>query len=149
MQQMMYRLGMAERIHLGTQAGAARGVEDLAQAGARAELLPALEQLPPACSLRLGEGMHGQQQAQAGRRLQPPSRNLCPSPPPPAEAERAEVLGRPPLDFSCTIMVLGLQGTGKTATIHSLLGREAPAGYRETGKVSRGRRGLYRRAEEG
>lgn len=34
MQQMMYRLGMAERIHLGTQAGAQRGVEGLAQAGA-------------------------------------------------------------------------------------------------------------------
>lgn len=33
MQQMMYRLGMAERIHLGTQAAQQRGVDDLAQAG--------------------------------------------------------------------------------------------------------------------
>lgn len=53
----------------------------------------------------------------------------------PADAERAEVLGTPPLDFGCTIMVLGLSGTGKTATIHSLLGREQPQGYQETGKV--------------
>lgn len=33
MQQMMYRLGMAERIHLGTAAGPQRGIEDLAQMG--------------------------------------------------------------------------------------------------------------------
>lgn len=83
MQQMMYRLGMAERIHLGTAAGPQRGIEDLAQ----------------------------------------------------MEAERAEVTHQPPLDFGCTIMVLGLQGTGKTATIHSLLGRPQPVGYRETSKV--------------
>lgn len=54
---------------------------------------------------------------------------------PASEAERAEVTHQPPLDFGCTIMVLGLQGTGKTATIHSLLGRPQPVGYRETSKV--------------
>ncbi len=35
MQQLMYRLGMAERIHLGASAGQQRGVEELALAGAR------------------------------------------------------------------------------------------------------------------
>lgn len=52
-----------------------------------------------------------------------------------ADAERAEVVHQPPLDFGCTIMVLGLSGVGKTATINSLLGRQQPAGYRETGRV--------------
>lgn len=33
MQQLMYRLGMAERIHLGASAGQQRGVEELALAG--------------------------------------------------------------------------------------------------------------------
>jgi ABC-type multidrug transport system ATPase subunit len=32
-------------------------------------------------------------------------------------------------------MVLGLSGTGKSATINSLLGRPQPVGYKETGKV--------------
>ena len=40
-----------------------------------------------------------------------------------------------PLDFSCTVLVLGLGGTGKSSTIRSLLGQEAPAGYKETTKV--------------
>ena len=53
----------------------------------------------------------------------------------PSEAERAEVLHTPPLDFGCTVLVLGLSGAGKTATIHSLLGRPQPVGYRETNKV--------------
>jgi signal recognition particle GTPase len=54
-----------------------------------------------------------------------------------ADAERAEVLATPPLDFGLTVMVLGLQGVGKTATIHSLLGKPQPAGYQETNKVRR------------
>jgi hypothetical protein len=33
-QQLMYRLGMAERLHLGTAASQQRGVEELAQMGA-------------------------------------------------------------------------------------------------------------------
>ena len=48
---------------------------------------------------------------------------------------RARQVLHAPLDFSCTVLVLGLSGTGKTATIHSLLGREAPAGYHETKRV--------------
>lgn len=34
-----------------------------------------------------------------------------------------------------TVMVLGLSGVGKSATIHSLLGQEPAAGYKETKKV--------------
>lgn len=83
MQQLMYRLGMAERIHLGTAAGQQQRLDELAL----------------------------------------------------ADAERCEALQQPPLTFGCTIMVLGLNGVGKSATINSLLGRAQPTGYKETGKV--------------
>jgi len=45
------------------------------------------------------------------------------------------VLQQPPLKFGLTVMVLGLSGVGKSATINSLLGRQQPEGYRETGRV--------------
>jgi hypothetical protein len=77
-QQMMYRLGAAERIHL------------------RAD---------PADPDAAGEAH--------------------------AAAERAEVLAEP-LDFSCTVMVLGLAGVGKSAAIRALLGLPEPAGYAPT-----------------
>lgn len=83
LQQLMYRLGMAERIHLQSAPGA--GPQD-------------------------PEG-HAQ-----------------------ADAERAEVLGEP-MDFSCTVMVLGLSGVGKTATIQNLLGMEPLSGYHPTDSV--------------
>lgn len=83
LQQLMYRLGMAERIHL---------------------------QTPPNGGPRDSEGT-----AQA-------------------DAERAEVLGEP-LDFSCTVLVLGMAGVGKTATLHNLLGSEPLSGYHPTDSV--------------
>ena len=36
-----------------------------------------------------------------------------------AMAEQLELAGKEPLDFSCTIMVLGKSGVGKSATINS------------------------------
>lgn len=35
-------------------------------------------------------------------------------------AEQLEAAGQEPLDFSCTIMVLGKTGVGKSATINSI-----------------------------
>lgn len=83
LQQLMYRLGMAERIHLQSAAGAGpRDPEGDAQ----------------------------------------------------ADAERQEVLNEP-LDFSCTVLVLGLSGVGKTSTLHNLLGMEPLTGYHPTDAV--------------
>jgi hypothetical protein len=48
-----------------------------------------------------------------------------------ALAERMEVLGEP-LDFSCTVLVLGMSGVGKTSTLHSLLGIDPLSGYHPT-----------------
>ena len=83
LQQLMYRLGMAERIHL---------------------------QSPPGAGPQDADG-----QAQA-------------------EAERAEVLGEP-FDFTCTVLVLGLSGVGKTTTLYNLLGMEPLSGYHPTDSV--------------
>ncbi|WPT15156.1 Translocase of chloroplast 120 [Picochlorum sp. SENEW3] len=80
-QQVMFRLGMAEKIHLESQ----------------------------------------QQQGDVEGRAQ-------------AEAERLEVLGEP-LDFSCKVLVLGMAGVGKTATLHNLLGIEPLSGYHPTDSV--------------
>lgn len=82
--QTMYRLGMAERIHLGLQ--------------------PNTAQPQPQDELAL------------------------------AEAERAEVLQQP-LDYSCGILVLGMKGVGKSATIRRLMGQELMAGYQATEQV--------------
>ena len=51
-----------------------------------------------------------------------------------AAAERAEVLGEP-FDLTVVVLIVGLEGVGKTALIHSLLGKEMPLGYKETKKV--------------
>lgn len=51
-----------------------------------------------------------------------------------ANAERAEVLAEP-FDFSCTVLVLGMAGVGKTAAVHSLLGIEPLSGYHPTDSV--------------
>ena len=56
-----------------------------------------------------------------------------------AEATRQEEQHGPPeeLPFTATILCLGIAGTGKTATIHSLLGRPQPANFAEgTKKVA-------------
>lgn len=83
LQQLMYRLNMAERIHLQSAPGA--GPQD-------------------------PEG-----QAQM-------------------DAERAEVLHEP-MDFSCSVLVLGLSGVGKTTTLYNLLGMEPLSGYHPTDSV--------------
>jgi AIG1 family len=83
LQQLMYRLNMAERIHL---------------------------QSPPGAGPQDPEG-----QAQM-------------------DAERAEVLHEP-MDFSCTVLVLGLSGVGKTTTLQNLLGMEPLSGYHPTDSV--------------
>eukprot|EP00887_Chlorella_sp_A99_P001797 scaffold19.g1797.t1 len=82
LQQLMYRLGMAERIHLGQGVAAPRNADEAAL----------------------------------------------------AEAERAEVLHEP-LNFSATVLVLGLAGSGKSATIRSLLKQEPTVGYQPTSRV--------------
>jgi hypothetical protein len=87
MQQLMYRLSMAERLHLQQDAGSS-GADN---------------------------------EAAASRAL--------------ADAERFEVLQNEPLDFSCTVLVLGLAGVGKTSTLHSLLGNEPLSGYHPTDSV--------------
>ena len=48
-----------------------------------------------------------------------------------AEAERQEAQHGPPeeLPFTATILCVGIAGTGKTATIHNLLGRPAPPNF--------------------
>ena len=50
-----------------------------------------------------------------------------------AEAERQEQQHGPPeeLPFTATILCIGIAGTGKTATIHNLLGRPAPSNFAE------------------
>jgi len=50
-----------------------------------------------------------------------------------AEAERQEAEHGPPeeLPFTATILCIGIAGTGKTATIHNLLGRPAPSNFAE------------------
>ena len=50
-----------------------------------------------------------------------------------AEATRQEAQHGPPeeLPFTATILCLGIAGTGKTATIHSLLGRPQPSNFAE------------------
>ena len=50
-----------------------------------------------------------------------------------AEATRQEEQHGPPeeLPFTATILCLGIAGTGKTATIHSLLGRPQPSNFAE------------------
>jgi hypothetical protein len=143
MQQMMYRLGMAERIHLGTAASAQRSIEDLAQAGEHPLTPPWC--LAGACSALFNAVCTACACACTGSALLAAQDGpLCCLPDNAlcllcllcnADAERAEVLGQPPLDFGCTIMVLGLSGTGKTATINSLLGRPQPVGYKQTNKV--------------
>ena len=85
LQQLMYRLSMAERLHL--QRSLASGQEEAVVSKAQ------------------------------------------------ADAERLEVLQDEPLDFSCTILVLGLSGVGKTATLHNLLGMEPLTGYHPTESV--------------
>lgn len=85
LQQLMYRLSMAERLHL--QRSLASGQEEAVVSKAQ------------------------------------------------ADAERLEVLQDQPLDFSCTVLVLGLSGVGKTATLHNLLGMEPLTGYHPTDTV--------------
>ena len=48
-----------------------------------------------------------------------------------AEAERQEAQHGPPeeLPFTATILCVGIAGTGKTATIHNLLGRPGPSNF--------------------
>ena len=47
------------------------------------------------------------------------------------EAEQLEQAGEK-LDFSCTVLVLGMAGVGKTSTLHNLLGIEPLSGYHAT-----------------
>jgi hypothetical protein len=47
------------------------------------------------------------------------------------EAQRMEE-SEEPLDFSTTVLVLGMSGVGKTATLHNLLGIEPLSGYHPT-----------------
>lgn len=84
-QQVMFRLGMAEKIHL--------------------------------------------ESSQSGSRVQGDAEGKAQ-----ADAERMEVLGSP-LDFSCTVLVLGMAGVGKTSTLHNLLGIEPLSGYHPTDGV--------------
>lgn len=86
LQQLMYRLNMAERIHL---------------------------QSRPDASPAQAADTEGQAHA---------------------DAERLEVLNQP-LDFSCAVLVLGMSGVGKTATLHNLLGMEPLSGYHATESV--------------
>lgn len=56
-----------------------------------------------------------------------------------AEAERQEAQHGPPeeLPFTATILCVGIGGTGKSATIHNLLGRPAPSNFAEGTKKVR------------
>ncbi len=85
--QVMFRLQMAEKIHLETHAAG------VAQTGGDLE----------------GEALE--------------------------EAERLEGEGGPALDFSATVLVLGMAGVGKTATLHNLLGIDPLSGYHATESV--------------
>lgn len=92
--------------------------------------------LSPVCRLDLAESIRAPNRG--GPRRNPFEAAM-------AEAERQEAQHGPPeeLPFTATILCIGIAGTGKTATINSLLDRPAPSNFAEgTKKVSTRRRHL-------
>ena len=89
--------------------------------------------LSPVCRLDLAESIRAPNRG--GPRRNPFEAAM-------AEAERQEAQHGPPeeLPFTATILCIGIAGTGKTATMNSLLDRPAPSNFAEgTKKVCHAR----------